>query len=244
MSRLTDVTITINLDDYRITKRKLKPKSVYYIKGVGIDLKEYKTLTQQKILEKKKELGLETDDFIIIMIAELNKNKNHMQLIKALDILNKKYKNIKALCVGDGIKLQELKEEVRNRGLEKNIIFLGFRNDINELINIGDIGILLSYREGLPRNILEFMANGKKVIATDIRGNRDLICNSDLGTLVKINDYEETALAIEFYYKYKISHDKLNLIGEYNILKETENYEVKKICNELIKIYDSLSLCE
>lgn len=236
MAKLTDITININSEDYEITKEKLKPKNYYYMKGVGIDLSKYKRLTNEEIKREKISFNFKNNDFIIIMIAELNKNKNHMQLIKSLEILNKKYNNIKALCIGEGKKFNELDKEVKNRNLEDNIKFLGFREDINELINIADIGVLFSYREGLPKSILEVMANGKKVIATNIRGNRDLICNAKLGTLVKVNDYEETAKVIENYYI-----DKFRIINDYeDILREIKKYEVEKICEELIKIYDKL----
>lgn len=247
MAKLTDVTININKEDFEITKSRLKPKKFCYLKGVGIDLNKYKLLSKEKKLAKKLELGLKEDDFVAIIIAELNKNKNHIQLIKALELLKDKHKNIKALCVGEGNKLSELTEEVKIRGLEDNIKFLGFRTDVNELINISDIGVLLSYREGLPRNIMELMANGKKVIATDIRGNRDLVCNNNVGTLVKVRDYEETARVIEMYIE---ENKALNEIAgltfvnkEEKCNEEIKNYRISKICGELMQIYKDLLEC-
>ena len=221
MAKLTDITININKEDYEITKNKLKPKKCYFINGVGLDLNLYKRLNEEEKDKKRKELKIEKEDFIIIMIAELNENKNQIQLIKAMEILNSKYDNIKSILVGEGKKLKELKEEVKNRGIENKVIFLGFREDINELINISDIGILLSYREGLPRNIIELMANGRKVIATNIRGCRDIINNKELGTLVEVGEYKTTAKAIEKYYKLKDRN--------FNISKEINIYDVRNI---------------
>ncbi|MFR7935606.1 MAG: glycosyltransferase [Clostridium perfringens] len=134
------------------------------------------------------------------MIAELNENKNQIQLVRAIELLKNKYQNIKCLIVGEGKKLEFLKEEVKKRNLEKNIVFLGFRKDVNELINASDIGVLFSYREGLPRNLMEIMANGKRIVATNIRGNRDIVCNDFIGALVEVNDYEATAKAVEKFY--------------------------------------------
>lgn len=230
MAKLTDVTININSEDYEITKNKLKPKSCYLVKGVGLDLNLYSNkLSKEEAIEIRKTLGYKKDDFIVIMIAELNENKNQIQLIKAMELLKDSYPNIKAMCVGEGAKLEELQQEVRNRGLEKNVKFLGFRTDINELINISNIGVLLSYREGLPRNIMELMANGKKVIATDIRGCRDLVENENVGQLVQVGDFNNTYKAIESYY--------LNRENIDNIPKEIEFYDVCKIKNKLKKIY-------
>ena len=203
MAKFTDVTININKEDYEITKEKLKPKKCYLLNGVGLDLSKYKKLSDAEIIEKKKELGIKDKDFVVLMIAEINKNKNHIQLINAMDILKDKYPNIKVLCIGDGTLKESLEKQITLRNLENNIFMLGYRQDVNELINISDIGILMSYREGLPRNIMEFMACGRKVIATDIRGCRDLVCNETVGTLVNVNDYESTAKAIEKYYLLK-----------------------------------------
>ena len=186
MAKFTDVIININKEDYEITKEKLRPKKCYLLNGVGLDLREYKKLSSKEIQEKRKEFGLNDKDFVVLMIAEINKNKNHIQLINAMDILKDKYPNIKVLCIGDGTLKESVEKQINLKNLQNNIFMLGYRLDVNKLINISDIGILLSYREGLPRNIMEFMACGRKVIATDIRGCRDLVCNDNVGTLVKV----------------------------------------------------------
>lgn len=234
MAKFTDVIININKEDYKITKEKLKPRSSYLLNGVGLDLSKYKKLSNDEILEKKKELGINDNDFVVLMIAELNKNKNHIQLINAIEILKEKYSNIKALCIGDGQNKEILNESIISKNLQNDIFMLGYREDVNKLINISDIGILMSYREGLPRNIMEFMASGRKVIATNIRGCRDLLCNETIGTLVNVGDYEETAKAIEKYY---LSRDR-----RFNISDEIKKYDIESVNSELLKIYESIEL--
>ena len=234
MAKFTDVTININKEDYEITKEKLKPKKCYLLNGVGLDLDKYKKLSSKEIQEKRKEFGLKDKDFVVLMIAEINKNKNHIQLINAMDILKDKYPNIKVLCIGDGTLKESLEKQIILRNLQNNIFMLGYRLDVNKLINISDIGILLSYREGLPRNIMEFMACGRKVIATDIRGCRDLICDETIGTLVNVDDYESTAKAIEKYY---ILNDK-----SFEVSEEIKKYDIENVNIELLKIYDDIEL--
>lgn len=232
MAKLTDITININKEDYEITKEKLKPKNCYLLNGVGLSLDQYKKSTEEEIASKKIELGLKEEDFVVIMIAELNENKNHIQIIKAMEILKDKYSNIKVISVGEGEKFKEIKEEVEKRNLQKNIRLLGFRKDINELINVSNIGILLSHREGLPRNIMELMANGRKIIATNIRGCKDIVVNENVGTLVNVGDYEETAKAIE---KYFLGNDK-----EFKIPEEIKKYDIKNIADKLSKVYEEI----
>ena len=234
MAKFTDVTININKEDYEITKEKLKHKKCYLLNGVGLDLDKYKKLSSKEIQEKRKEFGLKDKDFVVLMIAEINKNKNHIQLINAMDILKDKYPNIKVLCIGDGTLKESLEKQIILRNLQNNIFMLGYRLDVNKLINISDIGILLSHREGLPRNIMEFMACGRKVIATDIRGCRDIVCNYNVGTLVKVGDYEETARAIEKYY---ILNNK-----SFEVSEEIKKYDIETINSELLKIYEDVQL--
>lgn len=234
MAKFTDVTININKEDYEITKEKLKHKKCYLLNGVGLDLDKYKKLSSKEIQEKRKEFGIKDKDFVVLMIAEINKNKNHIQLINAMDILKDKYPNIKVLCIGDGTLKESLEKQIILRNLQNNIFMLGYRLDVNKLINISDIGILLSRREGLPRNIMEFMACGRKVIATDIRGCRDLICDETIGTLVNVDDYESTAKAIEKYY---ILNDK-----SFEVSKEIRKYDIESINSELLKIYEDVQL--
>ncbi len=229
MAKLTDVTITINQEDYDITVKKLKPKKTYLMNGVGLDLSHYKILPEEENQRKRQELGLETDDFVIIMIAELNENKNQIQLIKAMEVLKDKYPNIKALLVGEGPKLEELQQEVNNRGLNQKIHFLGFRTDINELINVSNIGVLLSYREGLPRNLMELMACEKQVLVTDIRGCRDIVSDNIIGKIVKVGDYLQTASYLEFYY--------LNQNNRTWDKCFVDKYSIKNILEDLIVVY-------
>ncbi len=229
MAKLTDVTITINQEDYDITVKKLKPKKVYHMNGVGLDLSHYKILPEEENQRKRQELGLAEDDFVIIMIAELNENKNQIQLIKAMELLKDKYPNTKALLVGEGPKLSELQKEVELRGLKKQIQFLGFRTDVTELINVSNIGVLLSYREGLPRNLMELMACGRQMIGTNIRGCRDIICDDTVGCLVEVRDDRFLAHEIERLY---LKND-----SKFSLSPNLKKYEMASLLNELRIIY-------
>ena len=234
MAKLSDAIININSEDYEITKNKLKPKKCYFINGVGIDLKKYKKLSEDKISTIKESLGLKDNDFVVLMIAELNKNKNHMQVINAMEYLKDRYPNIKLLCAGGGNYITYLSEQIISKDLQNNIFMLGYRQDVNNLINISDIGILMSYREGLPRNLMEFMACGRKVIVTNIRGCRDIVCNYSVGTLVNVGDAEATAHAIEDYY---VASDRRFIVSD-----EINKYDIRNVNNELLKVYEDIEL--
>ena len=234
MARLSDAVININSEDYKITKNKLKPKKCYFVNGVGIDLKKYRKLSEDMISSIKERLGLKANDFVVLMIAELNKNKNHIQIINAIERLKDKYPNIKLLCAGDGENINYLSEQIISKDLQNSIFMLGYRQDINNLINISDVGILMSYREGLPRNLMEFMACGRKVIATNIRGCRDIVCSESVGTLVEVGNAKATADAIEKYY---LAKDRKFVISD-----EINKYDIGSVNSQLYSVYEEIEL--
>lgn len=232
MSKFTDIMITINSEDYERAK-KFNIKEVYKINGVGIDLKEYNSYNFDKT-KIRKSLGLKENDFVILMIAEINKNKNHKQMIDAIEILKDKgIKNLKVICAGDGVLFNEVCNYIKEKNLENFIKMLGFRTNINELIVSCDIGILMSYREGLPRNVMELMACGKPVIGTDTRGIRDIIKDGFNGFIVNLGDYINTANNIE---KFMLDHELLKTFS-LNSNIYIKQYSIDYINNQLLKVY-------
>lgn len=232
MARFTDTMITMNSEDYERSKT-FNIQNTYKINGVGVDLSKYSLENHDKS-EIRRKLNLSDDDFVILMIAEVNKNKNHKQMIDAIEVLkNKGIKDIKVICAGEGDMLDEIKSYIKKRNLEKNIHMLGFRADIDELIVSCDIGILMSYREGLPRNIMELMACGKPVIGTNIRGIRDLIEDTVNGYLVNIGDSNDTAYKIEKIYK----DEEILKYMSFNSSKIIQNYSVDNIISQLESVY-------
>lgn len=228
-ARWTDRIITINTEDFnRAMLFKLRNNGdVNLTHGVGIDEKNYE-LKDFDICQYRKDIGLDKDDFIILILAEINSNKNHIQVIEAIKLLKNKYKNIKVICAGEGPLQEKLKNKVIKDDLGKEVIFLGFRRDVKELIAIANIVGLFSKREGLGKCILEAMIIGCPVIATNTRGPRELIENNQNGFLVEINDYAKTAEAIEKLYLDKsltvefINKQQVNVQKYFmnNVLKE------------------------
>ena len=233
MARFTDTMITMNSEDYERSK-KFNIQNTYKINGVGVDLSKY-SLENHNKSEIRRKLNLSDDDFVILMIAEVNKNKNHKQMIDAIEILkNKGIKDIKVVCAGEGVMLDEIKIYIKEKNLENNIHMLGFRTDIDELIIGCDMGILMSYREGLPRNIMELMACGKPVIGTNIRGIKDLIQSNINGYLVNIGDINKTSNAIEKIYLSRPLLDEMSKAAYESI----QIYSVNKVVDQIKQILE------
>lgn len=236
-ARWTDKLITINSEDLEVAKKfKLRSNgSVSKIHGVGIEKEKYVVENFDKS-EYRRKLNLENEDFVILVLAELNKNKNHIQLIKAMSKFKDKYPNIKALFAGVGPLEEEIKSQIKDYGLENNIQLLGWRNDVKELINSCDIVGLFSKREGLGKCLLEGMICGKAVIATNTRGPKELIVNDENGFLFEIDEHEETIKSIEKIYKDKSLKAKF----EYNGKKKADRYLLENVLCQLDEIYKSI----
>ncbi|MGL5750072.1 MAG: glycosyltransferase family 4 protein [Paraclostridium sp.] len=231
MSKFTDTMITINEEDYGRAS-KFNIENIYKHNGVGVDLKEYNPDRYSKA-EARAKLKLKDEDFVVLMIAEVNKNKNHKQIIEAVKLLRNKKIDVKVICAGDGPLLESIKEEIAREKLEDNIKMLGFRNDIDELVASCDVGVLLSYREGLPKNIMELMAAKKPVIGTNIRGIRDLILDDCNGYLVEVGDSEATAYKIEYL---KNNRDRLEELSD-NAYEFIRDYDIDKVVRQLTHVY-------
>ena len=172
LSRITDVLITINKEDYRRAKACFHAKKTVYIPGVGVDTEKFKSGVIDSG-EKRKEMGIGEDTILILSVGELTARKNIEIVIKALAQLNNN--SIQYLIAGKGEKEKELKALVRSLGLEEQVHFLGFRTDIAELCQAADIFIFPSRQEGMPLALMEAIACKTPVVCSRIRGNTDLV---------------------------------------------------------------------
>lgn len=192
LSRWTDILITINGEDYSRAKRSFRAKSTEYIPGVGIDLDKFSDISCDR--EKKRiELGLQNDDIMLLSVGELNKNKNHEMVIRALA----RIKNAKVhyVIVGQGClyeKLINLAEKVR---VSEKVHLLGYRNDVAEIYQAADVFVFPSKREGLSVALMEAMASGLPIVCSKVRGNIDLITSDT--NLFDVNDKKTLELSLQ-----------------------------------------------
>ena len=229
LARYTDVLITINTEDYEIAK-KFKVNRIEYVPGVGIDTDKFKNIEVNRT-EKRESLGVSEDDFMIISVGELNKNKNHQVIIRAIAKLRNE--KIKYVLCGQGPLETELRELAKELDVENQVKFLGFRKDVPDLMKVADLFAFPSYREGLSLSLMEAMASGLPVVCSEIRGNTDLIEDGKGGYLVEPSDVEGFAK----YIKELIEDSRLKSeFGDFNH-KKIENYSIENVMKEVENIY-------
>lgn len=228
-ARFTDKLITINKEDYERAKRFSLRKNgkVYYVPGIGINLEKIQNL-KVDIKQKKKELGMSENTLILLSVGELNKNKNHETVLQALSKL--KDKNFIYLICGRGVLKEYLERKIQELHIENKVKLLGYRNDVMEILKISDLFIFPSKREGLPVSVIEAMAAGLPVIASNVRGNRDLIAKENLFEPEDIaaltNLIKEQLEAIQ--------NKKLKKVAYANL----EQYSLKNVLKQMAEIYE------
>lgn len=232
LARFTDVLITINNEDFEVAKT-FKCKDVRKINGVGVNSNNFKELSHDEILEKRKEFGFKKDDKIFITIGEHNSNKNQIMLFEIMNEINQNITNAKFIFIGDGEDFENNKKIVEEKNLN-NVFLLGFRNDVNELVNMSDVVLSLSYREGLPKNILEGLAVGKTILASNIRGNNELVESGVNGLLFDIKNSEDLKEKIIDICNYDDEFLEKSSINSKKIFKK---YDLENVKKDLIKVY-------
>lgn len=236
LAHYTDVLVTINTEDYEFAKEKLKLRNggkIYYVPGVGIDTAQFdadKTLRD----EKRKELHIPADAFVMISAGELNTNKNNSIILKAME--QNKNSNIHYVLCGVGDLEGDLKMQAEDAGILENVHFLGYRNDIKELYAMADCFVMPSFREGLSRSVMEAMASGLPCIVSKIRGNTDLVVDGEGGFLSKPADFTGFATAIR-----ALAEDPglCNKMGMFNRNKVKE-FDISVVTEELKRIYTDI----
>lgn len=211
-ARFTDVLITINREDYALAQKKMKAKNVQYVPGVGVDLEKISRVQSIRSLLCE-QLEIPVDAKLMISVGELNDNKNHQVVIRAMETLPD---DIHYLICGKGNNAPVLMEIAQQAGCAQRLHLLGYRSDVLAVVKSCDLFVFPSKREGLSVALMEAMAAGKAIACSKIRGNTDLI-DENGGVLFDPTSVDDCATGIEYMLR-----SDWNAMGEYN---------VKKVCS-------------
>jgi glycosyltransferase EpsD len=188
LSRWTDAIVLINEEDYLLTQKRFLNKNSFYIKGIGIDILRFPE-TSYEILSRKRELlNVTEDDFLLLYIAEFIPRKNHEFLIRLCKKLIESIPYAKFVFAGTGVLLEKMKTLAEDLEVSNHIRFLGWRNDISDLIQLADIGISSSKQEGLGLGLAEEMHFELPIVATLDRGHKEMIIHGVNGFMFDHGD--------------------------------------------------------
>ena len=231
-SRYTSVLITINQMDYAIACKKFHAEKIMGIPGVGLNLSQFKNA--EKTLDLKEEYHLPADSKLILSVGELNKNKNHQVIIRAIAYLNDP--SIHYFIAGNGPLELELKALSKELGVEGNVHFLGYRRDVPGLLKNADVYAFPSLREGLGMSSLEAMAAGLPIVTSNRHGINDYSEHGVTGFKYDPMDYRGFADGIRQIVFNNLLREQM---GKYNI-NVSKQFAIEKSLEKLCEAYREL----
>ncbi|MCY9090216.1 glycosyltransferase family 4 protein [Bacillus mojavensis] len=232
LSAYTDCLITINEEDYTRAKGLQRPGGMTEkIHGIGVNTDRFRPASLEEQHRLREKHGFQKDDFILIYPAELNLNKNQKLLIEAAALLKDKIPELRLVFAGEGAMEQTYRDLAEKLGASRNVCFYGFCRDIHELIQLADVSVASSIREGLGMNVLEGMAAEKPAIATDNRGHREIIRDGKNGFLIKMGDSAAFADRIERLYLEPELRRSLGQEGRQTALRFSEARTVEEMAD-------------
>lgn len=186
---------------------------------------------QLSFLNFRKEIGFSDDAVVVGYIARITAQKDPFTFLKAISLTEY---DMKFIIIGDG----ELKKDMLcladDLKIRNKIVFLDFRKDIPAILKSIDIFCLPSLWEGLPIALLEAMAMGKAIVATEIDGTRDLIINNKNGLLVPVSEPEKLAQALDRLAGNKVLREKFGF-DAYRTVKE--NFGISEMTLKVQNVY-------
>lgn len=196
LGRFTDLSLAVSrgVRDYLVSQGGLNPAKVRVVAN-GVDVAAIDAARPGTVV--RRELGLPVGVPVIGLVGRLDHwGKGHKELLSAMASLRERHP-IRALIVGGGRKLDEVRQLAESLGLAGAAHFLGPRPDVPDLLNAMDIFVLPSYSEGVSLALLEAMAAGKPVIATAVGGLPEVVTDGDNGLLIPPRDAGALAGALE-----------------------------------------------
>lgn len=223
--KFTDLLFCQSNEDALIAKIEgIMPEKNIFTIGNGVDCEKFDYNKYKPFFGKiREEFKIPIDAIVIGIVARMVKEKGYIEFLQACINLNSNYSNLHFLLIGDKL------DSDHNSGIERYLInaknelkerltFLGQRNDIPRLISVMDIFCLPSYREGLPRTIIEAMFLKKPIVATNIRGCREEVIDGQTGILVPLKNVKALTEALDFLISNRIKALKMGESG-YQIAK-------------------------
>ncbi len=229
-----------NPEDRDVFKNIISPQQLYLVRGSGVDLKVFYPpkrgiLSEQEKMTKVREIK-------VIFCGRLLWDKGVGELMAAARLLKEKKNAFRIQIVGssDPKNPSSISESLLKSWEDENVVcFLGNRNDIPELLRLSDIAVLPSYREGLPKALLEAAATGLPLVATDVPGCREVVQDGVNGFLVPPENAQKLANALEILAEDSHLRERM---GRESLKRAEMYFSEEKINTEILEIYKKVGV--
>jgi glycosyltransferase involved in cell wall biosynthesis len=204
----------------------------------GVPLENFNQLSASRIRDLKKCWNIPPESPIVGTITRLHEEKGNRYLLEAAARVLDVFPNTRFLLVGDGPLLGQLEELACDLGIERNVIFAGFQADVAEMLSLFDVKVIASTAEGHPQALLEAMAMGKAVVATEVGGIPEIIIDGSNGFLVPPGDPRKLADKII----YLLQNEKVRILLGEKAHEQSRIYSLDAHVSRLESIYEHMSL--
>ena len=238
LSRFTARTLAVSREagDAYIMNRAVAPDNVVVLPN-GVSLEQFTPLDRKEYLAVKRDLDIDEGQLVVGVVSRLRDEKGIKHIIEAAARVLSLCKNATFLIVGDGPLLDELKMRVTCLGIEKSVIFTGFRENVRELLSIFDVKVFTSLGEGCSNVLLEAMAMGRAIVAPNVSGVNEVLSDGLSGLLCPVGDTEAMAARIIHLLKNERERGELGRGARL----ACEPYSLKKVVSRLQAIYEEVA---
>ena len=237
--KYTDILFTQSIEDAACAKKELLQRNgdIYAI-GNGVNPAKFNPNNILSAPKIREDLGIPSGAFVIGMIARLVREKGIVEFLEAAIKVASINKDFYFLIVGTRLDTDHASDvssiiDKARKILKNRISFLGHRMDVPELISAMDVYCLPSWREGMPRSIIEAMMMAKPVIATNIRGSREEVEEGVTGVLVSTKNSDELAEKFLFCFS---NPEIMKKMGKAGRIKAMSEYNEQKIVDNQLEI--------
>ena len=203
----------------------------------GFDFNRIRNLQDENTVRRNFNINTEK---VVGMVATFSDNKDYETYVSAAKMILQKRNNVTFLAIGGGENLEKCKKTAED-GFRDKIIFPGKQEDVESIINIFEVGVLSTnikiHREGISNSIMEYMALGKPVVATNSGGTNELVLDSVTGFLVKSEDSKTLSEKIEQLLNDNELSAKMGEAGKERIKTE---FNLEKMSNSFYDLYQRL----
>jgi len=194
---VTDLLITMNAEDFDLARQYNLGWEICCVPGVGVNFTPLDRPSDPAGLRRS--LNIPEDAFVLLYPAEFSSRKSQQVLLRALTALPA---NFVLVLPGTGTHLERCKSLACDLGIRAQVLFPGYVEDMAPWYAMADLAVSASRSEGLPFNVMEAMHCALPVVASDVKGHRDLICDGETGLLYPYGDWQACARQI-----LRLAHD-------------------------------------
>lgn len=187
----------------------------------------------------RRELSLAPDDYLVGIVAHLAGHKGHTYLIQAVNILKERAPKIKVIIVGEGPLMMNLTQQAREMRVEDRVFFLGFREDVSQILDSLDLFVLSSYLEGMGSSIMDAMAHRLPVVATNVGGIPEVVIDGKTGLLVPPRNPSALAEAMLRLYRDRSLALRFGEMGHEIVLQK---FSAGSMTTRILGIYERLAV--